>query len=116
MKLEEIQNVAFEMIAAASTARATFQTAIDKAKGRQFEEAQALLKKGSQELADGSRKHFAIIQEEAEGIEQPCSVLFIHAEDQLIMTEIMRDYATELIEIHEELTKVKEKLEKEDIC
>lgn len=107
MKLADIQNIAFEMISAASMARATYQKAINKAKEGEFSQAEELIKEGSKQLADGSRKHFSIIQEEAEGIEQPNSVLFVHAEDQLIMTEIMRDNATQLVEVYKELHKLR---------
>ena len=109
MKLEEIQNIAFEMIGAAGLARQTYQKAIDKAKEGAFEEAKELLKQGNQQLTEGSRKHFAIIQEEAEGVEQPNSVLFIHAEDQLIMSEIMRDNTIQLIDVYQQLAKKEEK-------
>lgn len=109
MKLEEIQNIAFEMIGAAGLARQLYQQAIDKAKKGAFEEAKELLRQGNQQLTEGSRKHFAIIQEEADGLEQPNSVLFMHAEDQLMMSEIMRDNTMQLIDVYQELEKKENK-------
>ncbi len=107
MDLEAIQNLSFEIISEASNARSTFQQGIEASKEFDFEKAESLIEKGGKQLAQASGKHFSVIQEEANGESVPFSVLFIHAEDQLIMTEIKRDSAKELLDVYKKIMEMK---------
>ena len=48
-----------------------------------------------------------MIQREAEGHTLEYSLLFTHAEDQLLTAEVFRDIAAELLEVYKELKKLK---------
>ena len=107
MDLETIQNLSFEIISEASNARNSFQQGIEASKEFDFEKAESLIKEGSKQLATASGKHFSVIQEEANGESLPFSVLFMHAEDQLVMTEIKRDSAKELLDVYKKIMEMK---------
>ena len=62
---------------------------------------------GNQVLAKAHHEHFDVIQKEAEGEKVEYSVLFMHAEDQLLTAEVFRDMAVELLAVYEELNQLK---------
>lgn len=106
--MEELQRIAFEIIAAVGEAKTYYMKAIDLAKEAKPEEARETVSQGNKVFARAHEHHFSCIQKEAEGGQLPFSILFLHAEDQLLSTEIMRDMVVQLIDVYEELNQLKE--------
>lgn len=105
--MEELQSIAFEIITIIGEAKSHYMNAIALAKDNKIEEANETIKKGNKVLAEAHTKHFDCIQKEANGEQLPFSILFMHSEDQLLSTEIMRDMAVQLITVYEEMNRLK---------
>lgn len=106
--MEELQRIAFEIIASVGEAKTLYTEAVKLAKEGNITEARETIGRGNKVFAKAHEHHFSCIQREAEGEELPFSILFLHAEDQLLSTEIMRDMAVQLSDVYEELNRLKE--------
>lgn len=84
---EELEEVAFTIIASAGTARSCYIEAMDKAEAGKFEEAQGLLEEGQKTFIGAHDAHFGLIQKEAEGKKAEFALILMHAEDQLMSAE-----------------------------
>jgi len=110
--MEELQTAAFAIISIVGEAKTCYMKALKAAKEGRPEDAKAAIKEGNQTLAKAHHEHFAVIQKEAEGQKVEYSVLFMHAEDQLLTAEVFRDMILELLEVHEELNELRGKNER----
>lgn len=106
--MEELQRIAFEIIASVGEAKTFYTEAVKLAKQGNIMEARETIGRGNEVFAKAHEHHFSCIQREAEGEELPFSILFLHAEDQLLSTELMRDMAVQLADVYEELNRLKE--------
>jgi cellobiose PTS system EIIA component len=105
--LERMQEIAFEIISSIGEAKTFYMNAINLASENRIEEAKEAVVQGNAAFAGAHDKHLEIIQREANGEQLPFSVLFIHSEDQLMSTELIRDMANQLIKVYEQLHKTK---------
>lgn len=104
--LEQMQTVAFQIIAEVGTAKSMYMEAIRVAKEeKDFEEARKLIAEGQEMATSAHSHHFELVQKEAAGEELPFSIMLMHAEDQLLTTEVVKTMAEELIAVHEQLNK-----------
>ena len=106
--MEELQRIAFEIIASVGEAKTFYTEAVKLAKQGNITEARETIGRGNEVFEKAHEHHFSCIQREAEGEELPFSILFLHAEDQLLSTELMRDMAVQLADVYEELNRLKE--------
>ena len=98
---KEMQGVAFMIIASVGEARSSFMEAITKARSGDFVGARSELAAGSQVYKDAHQHHFGLVGKEARDIDLPFSLLLVHAEDQLLTTEVIRLLAEELLVLYE---------------
>lgn len=96
---ENMQNIAFQIIAEVGTAKSMYIEAMRSAKENKFEEAEKLLKEGNELYSGAHKLHFELIQKESQGEDLPFSILFMHAEDQLLNTETIKIFVLEFIEL-----------------
>lgn len=99
---EEMQTVAFQIIATVGEAKSLFVEAMYASREGEFDKAQELLDQGSEVFASAHGYHFDIVQKEAAGEDLPFSVMFMHAEDQLLSTETIKLMAEEIILLRKE--------------
>lgn len=99
---EEMQAVAFQIIATVGEAKSLFIEAMYASREGDFELAQKKLDEGSEVFAKAHSFHFDIVQKEASGDDLPFSVMFLHAEDQLLSTETIQLMAQEIILLRKE--------------
>lgn len=99
---EEMQTVAFQIIATVGEAKSLFVEAMYASREGDFDKAEELLNKGAEVFASAHAFHFDIVQKEAQGDDLPFSVMFIHAEDQLLTTETIKLMAEEIILLRKE--------------
>ena len=59
-----------------------------------------ILKKAEEHLKEGHKGHFDLVQKEARGEKLEFSILFMHAEDQLLTTATLKDVVTEMINMY----------------
>ncbi len=101
--LEEMQMVAFQIIAQVGSAKSCYVEAMQFAKQGKFEEAEKLIKEGEDLYSQAHHFHHDLVQKEAEGEILPFSMMIIHAEDQLLNTETIKIMAIEIIELRKEM-------------
>lgn len=95
--MKGLEHQCFQIISAVGSARSLFIEAVNEAKRGDFPKAQALIKEGEAMFNQGHLAHATLIQQEAGGHAVPCSLLLIHAEDQLMSAEEFKIIANELI-------------------
>lgn len=104
--LEDLQMVAFQIIAQVGEAKSLYIEAMRAARANDFEKADKLMVEGEASYAKAHHFHLDLVQKEAAGEQLPFSVLFIHAEDQLLTTETVKLMADEIIELRREKNNV----------
>lgn len=103
--MEGMELICFQLITAAGGAKSNYIGAIQKAKEGLYEEAEALIKEGDELLKKGHEPHVDLIQKEAAGESVPMSLILMHAEDQMMSTELFKVMAEEMIELYKKLDK-----------
>lgn len=98
-----MQEIAFQMIATVGTSKSLYMEAVYLSRAGKFEEAAVKLKEGDELFGDAHTLHFELVQKEAEGEELPFSILLMHAEDQMLTTEVIKLMAVEVIELRKEI-------------
>lgn len=105
-ELEQMQSVAFQIIAEVGTAKSMYMEAMRIAKEeKDFDGARQMIVEGQELATSAHSHHFEIVQKEAAGESLPFSIMLMHAEDQLLTTEVIKTMAEELIDVHEQLNK-----------
>lgn len=104
IKKEEMQMKAFEMIAIVGSAKSYFIESMEMAKEKRFDEAKKSIEEGRGLKNQAHQVHFDLIQLEAQGVDLPFSLILMHAEDQLLTSEVFQTMAEELLLLREELS------------
>ncbi len=105
-KLEQMQAVAFQIIAEVGSAKSMYMEALRIAKEEaDFTAARELLIEGQELAASAHSHHFELVSQEANGEQLTFSLMLMHAEDQLLTTEVIKTMVEELIIVHEQLAK-----------
>jgi len=103
--MNELELVAFEIISNVGMAKSLAMEAIREARNGNFEEAEKKIDEAKVFLLEGHHAHFDLIQDEANGKKLEFSLIIMHAEDQLMSAETIKDLAIELIEMNKEIKK-----------
>ncbi|MGL4774627.1 MAG: PTS lactose/cellobiose transporter subunit IIA [Clostridium sp.] len=101
--MEELELVAFEIISEVGTAKSLFMEALEFAENGDFEKAEATFQEGKEQLTKGHHPHMKLVQQEAAGEGVKLNLLLMHAEDQLMTTEILKELVGKMINIHKKL-------------
>ena len=101
-----VELVCFKMISALGAARSAFMEAIVAAKKGDFEEASSLIEEGHQQRIKGHEIHFELLQKDSSGNTVPFSLLLLHAEDQLMSTELLQVTSEEILALYLRLEKI----------
>ena len=103
MQEGSIEMIAFQIISNVGTAKSLVMEALQAAKSGEYEEAEKMLKESDHYFVEGHKVHASLIQKEAAGEPVEFSMLFMHAEDQLMSTETIALLVREMIEIYQKL-------------
>lgn len=106
--MEELQQAAFEMISVIGQAKSYFFEAVSLARTNKMKAAQEALQKGNQILTQAHQHHFVFIQKEANGEALPYSILFMHAEDQLLTTGMLKEMCEQLMNVYMDMNQFKQ--------
>ena len=93
--------IAFQIIAAAGTARSMFVEAVKLAKEGKFSEAREKIKEGENCFVEGHKAHAEILTKSANGESIVMDLLLTHAEDQMMSAETYKMMAEEIIDLYE---------------
>ncbi len=99
----DMEEVCFEIIASVGTAKSMYIDAINKAKEGKFDEAEHLMKEGSDAFLQGHNVHLQLLANDAGGRSVHFSMLLMHAEDQLMGAETFRVLAEDFIDVYKKL-------------
>lgn len=97
--MNELELVAFEIISNVGMAKSLAMEAIREARNNNCNEAEKKIEEAKGFLLEGHHAHSGLIHKEANGEKLEFSLIIMHAEDQLISAETIKDIAIELIEM-----------------
>ncbi len=98
--LQEMQSVAFQMIATVGTAKSMYIEALQEVKKGNVETANKMIEEADSIFSEAHVLHFDLVQKEASGEELPFSLMLMHAEDQMLNCETIKILIVELIELY----------------
>lgn len=97
--MSEIEEISFRMIASVGSANALYMEAVSEAKLGKLKEARALLAEGEACFRDSHKAHAGLIMDMAGGKEIPFNMILMHAEDQLMNSEVIKLMAEQIIDL-----------------
>lgn len=101
-RMEEgsLEMISFQIISHVGTAKSLIMEALQAAKTGDFEQAKQQLSEADHYFIEGHKVHASLIQKEAAGEPVELSMLFMHAEDQLMSTETIATLVREMIDMY----------------
>lgn len=106
MKDEEI--VCFELINSAAKTLDCYNQAIQSAKNYEFDKALEFVKKGEKIFVEGQKEHLNLIKKEANGESDKITLLLVHAEDQMMITELTKQRAYDMIDCYKKIKQLED--------
>lgn len=103
MSIINYEELSFKIISLAGEAKTNVFKALKNARENDFEEYEKNILSAKNGLIEAEKQHMNAICEEASGIKQNISILFIHAEDQLLTTQLLIELASEFWEIYKKI-------------
>lgn len=103
--MDNLELVSFQLISNVGEARSALFEAMRVAREEYFEEADKLVMDAEDSLIKAHESHSSLIMQEASGDKVQISLLLMHAEDQLITTELLKGMAKEVILTHKKYSK-----------
>ena len=101
--MDNMEMIAFEIISNVGMGKSLAIEALREAKEGNYEEAEKKLVESQEYLVKGHHAHASLIQKEAAGEKLEFSLIIMHAEDQLISAETIKDLAKEIIDMFKSL-------------
>lgn len=102
--MDDMELIAFEIISNAGMGKSLIIEAIREGRRGNYELANQKVKEANEFFVRGHHAHAGLIQREASGEQLKFSLIVMHAEDQLMNAETIRDLGVEIIEMHKDLT------------
>lgn len=91
---------AFEIIANVGGAKSLYLEAVEAAKEGKFDEAQDFVKQADDAFLTAHNVHLKLLQVTAQGDGPDMNLILLHAEDQMMGTEIIRIMANDFIDVY----------------
>jgi PTS system cellobiose-specific IIA component len=108
--MEGLELISFNIISNVGSAKSLIMESMRASREGEAEEAEELMTQANQYLIAGEKEHFKVITQEAKEQNVKLNILFMHAEDQLMSTVLLRDMAKELAEMNKNFQKLKEEV------
>lgn len=102
MNKEELQMLGFEIVAYSGDARSTLMTLLSEVRQGNFEHVEEALKDADENLKLAHNSQTKILADEAAGSNLDIGFIFIHGQDHLMTTLLLRDLVQDFIEIYKE--------------
>lgn len=100
MTREEMNMVGFEIVAYSGDARSTLLQAMKEARGGNFANVDTLLSDADENINEAHRSQTAILPAEASGDNMDMGFIFVHGQDHLMTTILLRDIIGDMIELY----------------
>lgn len=102
MTKEELSLVGFEIVAYSGDARSSLLTLLKEMRAGNFENVEERLKEADENINLAHKSQTKILAQEASGEEMEMGFIFIHGQDHLMTTILLRDIVTDFIELYKE--------------
>lgn len=106
--MDGLELIAFNIISNVGSAKSNVMESMMLSREGKFVEARQKIEEANELLMNGEKEHFKVITQEAKEKDVQLTILFMHAEDQLMTTVCLRDVAMELIETNQTIAELKE--------
>ncbi|MCK1991057.1 PTS lactose/cellobiose transporter subunit IIA [Peribacillus muralis] len=100
MNKEELQMVGFEIVAYAGDARSSLLKLLKEVRSGNFENVEEGLKSADENLHLAHNAQTKILSEEAAGKDMEMGFIFIHGQDHLMTTLLLRELIQDFIELY----------------
>ncbi len=97
---EELQMLGFEIVAYSGDARSSLLKVLKEVRGGNFENVEAGLKEADENLSLAHNAQTKILAEEAGGKDMEIGFIFIHGQDHLMTTLLLRDLIQDFVELY----------------
>jgi PTS system cellobiose-specific IIA component len=98
--MEENEQIAFNIIANAGSAKSLYIEIINKCEIEAFDSIDDMFEEAEGYLIEAHKTHSGLIQNEAVGNKTKFSLLLMHAEDQLMQTETIKLLAQKFYKLY----------------
>ena len=102
--IEKLYEISFQIISFGGSACSKYMEAIAAAKTGNFKEAEKCMQGGDELYVQGHNAHADLIQKEAAGEYLPFCIIFMHSEDQMMKTEMIKLMAQEFIDLYKKVS------------
>ena len=102
MTKEELSMVGFEIVAYSGDARSTLLSLLKEMRAGNFENVEEKLKEVDENINLAHQSQTKILQQEARGEDMEMGFIFIHGQDHLMTTILLRDLVDDFINLYEE--------------
>ncbi len=99
----------FEIVLHAGNAESAALMAMEAARERRFEEADALRAESATELSEAHRLHTSVLQLAARGASIEMDVLLVHAQDHLSMATVLNEVSNEIIALNKRVATLEDR-------
>lgn len=99
---EELTMLGFEIVAYSGDARSTLLNLLKEVRAGEFTHVDEMLKDADQNLNLAHQAQTKILAEEASGKDMEMGFIFIHGQDHLMSTILLRDIMNDFIELYKE--------------
>lgn len=100
MEKKELIMVGFEIVAYSGDARSTLLELLKEIRSGNFDNVESRLKDADENLNLAHQSQTKILAEEAAGQDMDMGFIFIHGQDHLMSTILLRDIITDFIELY----------------
>lgn len=104
--MEGIELLNFQIISNVGDAKSFLFEALKAAREERFEDAEKFIKDAENSLGKAHEIHVDLLQQETQGEPIEISLLLMHAEDQMMSTEMLRDVTNEMLLVHKKYSNV----------
>lgn len=102
MTKDELSMVGFEIVAYSGDARSTLLSLLKEMGAGNFEHVEEKLKEADENINLAHQSQTKILQQEARGEDMEMGFIFIHGQDHLMTTILLRDIVDDFINLYEE--------------
>lgn len=104
---KELQILSFQIILHAGNARSSSMEAIQLAKINEFKKAEAKITEAENEFNTAHHMQTDLLTDEANDVKNDLSIILIHAQDHLMTSLTVKDFAIELMDLYKKIEEEK---------
>ncbi|MDO5755261.1 MAG: PTS lactose/cellobiose transporter subunit IIA [Tissierellia bacterium] len=103
--MKTLEEICFGLITHSGDAKSLLYEALNAGKKGDFEKARQKIKESEEDQLKAHRVHMELITRELNEKDIDFSLILVHAEDQMMQTELLSKLVEEFLEIYEKLEK-----------